>query len=337
MSALRVAVLGVGVMGSYHAEALAGRISHARVTVVSDADTARAERVAKSVDARVEADPFAAIAADDVDAVVIASPGPAHEAQVLACLDRRIPVLCEKPLTTDIATAYRIVQREAELDAPLVQLGFMRRFDAEYAGLRALVASGELGAPLLLHCVHRNPAQTDTFDSEMMMRDSVVHEADVARFLLGEEIVAVSVKRPQATSLAPTGVSDPMLVLMETASGRLVDVEIFVRTGVAYEVRTELVAEHGSAMIGLDQGLLVRRAGGAWGGQLAGGFVERFAAAYDTELHRWVQAARHGTIDGPGTWDGYAAVAVCEAGVEAVRSGERVPVRLGTRPVRVAA
>ncbi|GAA3397988.1 Gfo/Idh/MocA family protein [Cryptosporangium minutisporangium] len=337
MNALRVAVLGVGVMGSYHAEALASRIAHARVTVVTDADQTRAERVAKTVDARVEADPFAAIGADDVDAVVIASPGPAHEEQVLACLDRRIPVLCEKPLTTDINTAYRVVQREAELESPLVQLGFMRRFDPEYAALRELVTSGELGAPLLLHCVHRNPAQSTVFDSEMMIRDSVVHEADVARFLLGEEITAVTVKRPQPTREAPAGVSDPMLVLMETESGRLVDVEIFARSRVAYEVRTELVAEHGTAMIGLDQHMVVHRTGGARTGLLARGFIERFAAAYDTELHRWVQAARQGTIDGPGTWDGYAAVAVCEAGVEAVRTGERVPVRLGARPVRAAA
>jgi len=337
VSALRVAVLGVGVMGGYHAEALADRIAHARVTVVTDADRARAERVAKAVDARVESDPFAAIAADDVDAVVIASPGFAHEAQVLACLDRGVPVLCEKPLTTDVTTAYRVVLREAELPAPLVQLGFMRRFDTEYAALRELVASGELGAPLLLHCVHRNPAQSDAFDSEMMMRDSVVHEADVARFLLGEEIVAVTVNRPRPTREAPPGVNDPMLVLMETESGRLVDVEISGRSRVAYEVRTELVAERGSAMIGLDRNMVVQRPGGVRSERLTTGFIERFGAAYDAELHRWVRAARRGTIDGPGTWDGYAAVAVCEAGVEAVRTGERVPVRLGARPARAAA
>lgn len=337
MSALNVAVLGVGVMGGYHAEALADRIAHARVTVVSDADTERAEGVARRVGARVEPDPLAAIGADDVDAVVIASPGPAHEAQVLACLDRRAPVLCEKPLTTDAATAYRIVEREAALATPLVQLGFMRRFDAEYAALRSLVTSGEVGAPLMLHCVHRNPAQSDAFTSEMMMRDSVVHEADVARFLLDEEIVAVTVARPRASREAPAGVSDPMLVLMETESGRLVDVEISARSRVAYEVRTELVAERGNAMIGLDHGLVVARPGGVRGGQLSPGFLERFGAAYDTELQRWVRAARRGTIDGPGTWDGYAAVAVCAAGVEAVRTGERVPVRLAPRPVRAAA
>ena len=105
----------------------------------------------------------------------------------------------------------------------------------------------------------------------------------------------------------------------------------------AYEVRTELVAERGNAMIGLASGPVVARVGGVRGPRLSPGFIERFGSAYDAELHRWVRAARRGTIDGPGTWDGYAAVAVCAAGVEAVRTGERVPVDLWARPIRAAA
>ena len=91
--------------------------------------------------------------------------------------------------------------------------------------------------------------------------------------------------------------------------------EIFVRTGVAYEVRTEVVGERGSALIGLDQNLQVKSTDGRWGGAITPSFVERFGQAYDIELQRWVDAAKAGTIDGPGAWDGYAAVAVCEAGV----------------------
>ncbi|TQS45978.1 Gfo/Idh/MocA family protein [Cryptosporangium phraense] len=323
MTDLRVAVVGVGIMGAYHATALAFRTAGARVTVVADPSAERAAAVAATVGARVATDAREAIAADDVDAVVLASPGPAHEEQVLACLARGVPVLCEKPLTTESASAYRLVRAPR---SELVQVGFMRRFDTEYRALRELAVSGEIGAPLLLHCVHRNPAQRPAFDSTMMLRDSLVHEADVTRFLLGEEIVAVTVVRPRASSAAPAGVSDPMLVLFETASGRLVDVELFMRTGVAYEVRTELVAERGSAVIGLDQGLLTRRAGGAWGGALSADFLERFGPAYDAELQAWVAGA-----GGPGVWDGYAAVAVCEAAVESERTGERTLVRLEPR------
>ena len=115
-----------------------------------------------------------------------------------------------------------------------------------------------------------------------------------------------------------------MLVIFETESGRIVTDEIYVRTGVAYEVRTEVVGEQGSAIIGLDQNLQVKTTDGRWGGQTHPELRRALRPAYDTELQRWVDAAKAGTIDGPGAWDGYAAVAVCEAGVQAVRTGQKV-------------
>jgi len=333
MTNLRVAVLGVGAMGAYHVEGLTRRTRGVDVTVINDFSAARAEQISATVPgSRVVTDPFEAIRASDVDAVVIATPGMAHEEQVLACLERGVPVLCEKPLTTAIDSAYGIVEREAALGRQLIQVGFMRRFDAEYAALRQLIVTGGLGNPLMVHCTHRNPDVPDGFNSEMMIRDSVVHEVDVARFLLDEEITSVQVVKGLATSRAPAGTSDPMLVIFETESGRIVTDEIFVRTGVAYEVRTEVVGESGSATIGLDQNLVVKTTDGRWGGQITPGFVQRFGAAYDIELQRWVDAAARGTVDGPGAWDGYAAVAVCEAGAEAVRTGEKVKVQMEARP-----
>jgi myo-inositol 2-dehydrogenase/D-chiro-inositol 1-dehydrogenase len=204
----------------------------------------------------------------------------------------------------------------------------MRRFDPEYVALRKLIADGSLGRPLMMHCIHRNPTVGDHFNSEFMIRDSVVHEVDSVRFLMGEEISSVEVIKGVATSSAPHGTHDPMLVIFETESGAIVTDEIFVRTGVAYEVRTEVVGERGSALIGLDQNLQLRSTDGRWGGTLTPGFVERFGQAYDVELQRWVDAAKAGTVDGASAWDGYAAVAVCEAGVLALRSGAKVHVHL---------
>ncbi|MEX5721913.1 Gfo/Idh/MocA family protein, partial [Geodermatophilus maliterrae] len=264
---LRVAVLGVGMMGADHVARLYSRISGASVVAVSDAYTDKAEQVAAGVPGcRVIGDPLAAIAADDdVDAVLVATPGQFHQEQVLACIERGIPVLCEKPLTMDAGSSLALVRAEdayaARTGRRLVQVGFMRRFDPEYAELKALLASGGLGEPLLVHCAHRNPAVPAGVTTEMIVQDSVVHEVDVARFLLDEEIAAVTVLRPRATRHAGEGLSDPLLVLLETAGGRMVDVECFVSTGVGYEVRTEVVGEDGSAMIGLHQGLVRQHAG----------------------------------------------------------------------------
>ena len=103
MSDLRIAVLGVGVMGADHVARITSRISGAAVTVVNDYLPEKAAEIAAAVPgARVANDPFDAIAADDVDAVLLATPGPTHEKQLLACLEHRKPVLCEKPLTTEV-------------------------------------------------------------------------------------------------------------------------------------------------------------------------------------------------------------------------------------------
>lgn len=333
MSDLRVAVLGVGVMGADHVARLSTRISGASVTVVNDYVTEKAEQIAAGIPGcRAISDPLDAIADPDIDAVVLATPGPTHEKQLLACLEHGKPVLCEKPLTTDVATSLEVVKREAELGRRLIQVGFMRRFDHEYVALKALLDSGDLGRALVLHCVHRNPAVPPSFDSAMVVRDSLVHEVDVTRFLLDEEIVSIQIVKPSANPGAPQGLADPQIAILRTASGRHVDVELFVTTGVAYEVRTEVVAERGSAMIGLDVGLVRKSAPGVWGGQITPGFRERFGQAYDTEFQRWVDAVREGTnVDGPGAWDGYAAAAVCEAGVESLNSGLPVEVTMVDR------
>ena len=338
MTDLKVAVLGVGVMGADHVARITSQIAGARVAVVNDYVTEKAEQIAARIDGcRAVADPLDAIAAADVDAVVLATPGTTHEKQLLACLEHRKPVLCEKPLTTDVSTSLDIVRREAELGLSLIQVGFMRRFDEEYMRLKALLDGGELGQPLVMHCVHRNASVPSYFDSTLIVKDSFVHEVDVTRFLFAEEIASVQIIKPVSNPDAPEGVIDPQIAIMRTESGKHVDVELFVTTGVGYEVRTEVVGAHGSALIGLDVGLIRKAAPGNWGGHITPGFRERFGRAYDIEIQRWVDAVRKGAVtgryvDGPTAWDGYAAAAVCAAGVESLESGLPVDVQLADRP-----
>jgi myo-inositol 2-dehydrogenase/D-chiro-inositol 1-dehydrogenase len=327
---LGVAVIGAGVMGANHVERITRRISGARVSVVNDYVTDRAERVAVTVPgARVAGDPLDAIAADDVDAVLLATPASVHEKQLLACLEHRKPVMCEKPLTSDAETALGVARAEAAMGAPMIQVGFMRRFDPEYSRLKTLIDGGELGQPLVMHCVHRNTAAPPGCDSATVITESLVHEVDVTRFLLGEEIAAVQILRPRANSHAPQGLQDPLIAIFETAGGRHVDVEVFVTTGVGYQVHTEVVGELGSASIGLDVGLVRRSRQGMWGGELAPSFLERFGPAYDIEVQRWVDAVASGAnVAGATAWDGYAAAAVCAAAIRSLQTGERVPVEL---------
>ncbi|MEU7163797.1 Gfo/Idh/MocA family oxidoreductase [Streptomyces morookaense] len=329
---LGVAVIGTGRMGSDHVRRIDEVISGARVAAVVDIDGDRAKASADRIEGcTAHTDPAAAMASAEVDAVLIASPGPAHEAALLEAFARGLPVLCEKPLAPDAESALRVVEAEARLGRRLVQVGFMRRYDAEYRQLKELLDGGGIGRTLMLHCTHRNVATPPGYTGPMMINDSVVHEIDVTRWLLGQEITAVQVLRPAPTASAPAGLSDPQLVLFETAGGAVVDVEIFVNCGFGYQVRCEAVGERGTARIGEAHGLSVDAAG-RWGGAIAQDFTERFRAAYDREVQAWVDATRRGYTTGPSAWDGYAAAAVCEAGVRAQDTGGRTPVLLAERP-----
>lgn len=329
---LGIAVIGTGKMGADHVRRIGRTVGGARVVAVADPDGDRVKEVAGGLEGAVaHTDPAAAIAAPGVEAVLVASPGPAHEEAIGKALERGLPVLCEKPLTPDPAGALRIMEAERRLGRRLVQVGFMRRFDAEYERLKELLDAGGIGRPLFLHCRHRNVSSPSFFTSDMLISDSVVHEVDAARWLLGQEVTAVTVLSPTPTSAAPEGLRDPRLVLLETSGGAVVDVEVFVNCGFGYQVTCEAVGESGSARIGDGQAMVVQSAG-RWGGEIDQDFTVRFADAYDRQLRRWVAAAARGGVAGPDAWDGYAAAAVSEAALTAARTGVRTPVTLAPRP-----
>lgn len=331
-ASLGVAVIGTGKMGADHVRRIQEVISGAHVAAVMDIDADRAGELAAGIEGCTpHTDPASALAAPGVDAALIASPGPAHEAALVDALERGLPVLCEKPLTPDPESALRVLETEQKLGHRRIQVGFMRRFDSEFTDLRQLLAGGSLGRTLLLHCRHRNLGVHDYFTNEMLINDSVVHEMDTARWLLDDEIAAITVVRPHRSSRAPEGLDDPQVVLFETSGGAVVTVEMFATSGFGYQVQAEAVCERGTARVGEGHGMLVNSEAG-WGGVIPPDFLSRFSDAYDREVREWVDAARSGTAIGPSAWDGYAAAAVCAAGVEAQRTGRRTEVEMIERP-----
>lgn len=329
---LGVAVIGTGRMGADHVRRIDEVTSGARVAAVVDIDAECAKRLADRIDGcTAYTEPAAAMAAPDVGAVLIASPGPAHEATLLQAFEHDLPVLCEKPLAPDAASALRVMEAEQRLGHRRVQVGFMRRYDSEFLELKALLDSGRFGRTLMLHCRHRNASSPPGFTSAMVINDSVVHEVDTIRWLLEQEITAVTVLRPTPSSAAPEALSDPQLVVFETSEGAVVDVEIFVNCGWGYQVQCEAVCESGSARVG-DGHAMVTHTAGRWGGAVHADFVTRFEDAYDREVQQWVDATRCGEVEGPSVWDGYAGAAVCEAGVRAQLTGERTAPNLVERP-----
>jgi myo-inositol 2-dehydrogenase / D-chiro-inositol 1-dehydrogenase len=330
--ALRVAVIGAGRMGLDHIQRLNNSIHGAEVAAVVDVDRSRALAAVEGIpDAIALTNAEEALNNGDVNAVLIATPGFLHEDILLAAIAKDIPILCEKPLTRDAESSWKIVRAEEQLGHQRIQVGFMRRFDAEHDALGTIIRNSELGELLMLHHQHRNPNTALGFTNEMLINESVVHEFDAIRFLTGEEITSVQVRAGKSSKHAPDGQHDPQHILIETASGVLADVEIFVNARFGYAVAAQATFEEGIVSIGGDTGLYTRSAG-RWGGQIADGFEDRFSAAFDVEVQSWANAAHRGEIGGPNAWDGYATAACCEAGIEAQKSGEKVAVKLNPKP-----
>ena len=326
---MNIGVIGTGNIGTDHIRRLAGQVSGARPSAVFDVDTERAGAIAAAVGATVHREAHDVIDDPAVDAVLIASPGDTHADLVLACIAADKPVLCEKPLATTSGAALKVVEAEATLGRRLVQVGFMRRYDAGYLQLKSVLDSGQIGEALMVHCVHRNPTVPPTFTTDMSLTDSVVHEIDVTRWLLDQEIVAVTVLGARQSPLAAEGLRDPKLVLLETESGVLVDVEIFVNARYGYDVRCEVVAATGTVSLDTPSTGTVTRNGGRTH-LVQADWQERFGQAYVDELQAWVAGLHQGITGGPSVWDGYAATAVAEACISS--RGTRATVDLADRP-----
>jgi myo-inositol 2-dehydrogenase/D-chiro-inositol 1-dehydrogenase len=331
---VRVGVIGVGMIGQDHIRRLTQVLSGGAVVAVTDVDTARAESVAAGLPG-VTVHPAGQdlISDRDVDAVLVTSWGPTHEEHVLAAIAAGKPVFCEKPLATTREACLRIIDAEMAFGRRLVQVGFMRRYDAGYQALKAALDEGRIGVPLLMHCAHRNPSVPPYgFTTEGMITDSAVHEIDLVQWLFGEPVVAASILKPRRSSKAADGLHDPLIVLLEMGSGVLVDVEVFVNATYGYDIRGEIVGEAGTVALAEAAGEVTVKAGGERSSRVPADWRDRFARAFDTEFQDWLGAVAAGTATGPGSWDGYAAAAVTDSCVEALRTGQRTEVSLGERP-----
>lgn len=320
MQTVRVGVIGVGGMGTFHARTLAA-LSGVELVAVADPHTPNADLLRDEFGCRTESDPMRLAVADDVDGLVIASPDETHAELAIAALGQQTMILCEKPLATTLADAMAVVDAEVSAGRRLVQLGFMREYDPAHVQLVDAISTSRTID--YLRAVHRNSNPTPR-PIEIIVGQSLVHDIHTARFVTGSEIVGVHAFGSRAAGDSYRHV----LAVCELASGAHAALE-FDDGGFAYDVTVEVLTDDGDALTGPPVRAVTRHRGSI-DVHLGTDWFGWFADAYRIQDQAWVDSIRRRTAVGPTTWDGVAAQAVVEAILTSLDNGE--PCAVGTPP-----
>lgn len=330
---LRLGVIGTGAIGQEHIRRCSKVLQGAKVVAVSDinVDGAKAALQRLGLEAAVYADGHDVINSSEVDAVLVTSWDPTHEEFTLAAIKAGKSVFCEKPLAMTAEGCYRVVEAEIAHGNRLVQVGFMRPFDAGYRALKKVITDGEIGDPLMLHCAHRNPEVPESYTTPMAITNTLIHELDVLRWLTEDDFKTVQVVYPRTTSKSHAKLKDPQIVLFETQQGIRIDVEIFVNCAYGYDIQTEVVGELGIAKLPEPASVRLRK-DAKLSDSILTDWKDRFIDAYDVELQAFINDVKAGTLTGPSAWDGYAASVAADACIKAQESGAIEPIELRKRP-----
>lgn len=328
---LNVALVGAGLMGSFHAETLAHRLPHARLAVVADADEAKARDLLSLLgldETRYERDAQAAVDDPSVQAVVIATPARFHAELIVAAARAGKPSFTEKPLAHTIAEADRAIEAVAAAGT-FLQVGFQRRFDRGFARARQAVDDGTIGQVHLLRSITRDPAvpRPEGPLPWAIFLETMIHDFDVLRWLAGSEPVEVSA---MAASLAwgeqvATGFVDTAVCTVRFANGALATADVSFNGTFGYDVRAEVFGTGGMMAVGdgrEDNASLYTAAGvsrphSAW-------FKPMFGEAYTAELAHFVECARTGTTPTVTGLDGRESLQMALAAIESAQSGRTI-------------
>ncbi|MHA6325880.1 inositol 2-dehydrogenase [Roseivivax sp. CAU 1753] len=318
-------LLGCGRIGQVHATSIAS-VDGARLVAVADALPEAAEALAarSGAEARAAGD---IISATDIDAVIIATPTSLHFDQIHALARAGKAIFCEKPIDLSAERAAECRDAVKAAGVPFLT-AFNRRFDPQFAHLKAQLDAGAIGAAELVVITSRDPAPPPASyiaQSGGLFRDMMIHDFDMARFLLGEEPVEVFAVGSCLVdpAIGAEGDVDTAVVTLRTASGKLCQINNSRRATYGYDQRVEV---HGSA--GMLQAAnmpehLVTRAGpdgfATAVNQLF--FLERYRAAYLAEMTAFVTAVAAGRSPAPGIEDGVAAQRLADAATRSCQDG----------------
>ncbi len=327
---VRVALIGSGRMGSFHGETLARRLPGAMLAAVVDPAPGAAERLAATLGApKFFTDPSEAFAHPEIDAVVIAAPARFHADLVVAAAAAGKGVFCEKPMALTLADADRAIEA-AQRAGVVLQVGFNRRYAADWAAARGLLDEDRLGTPRLLRSVTRDPGGFDPAKvaPNTIFLETLIHDFDALRFL-NPGATAVEVYATATALVEPEwkdrGLLDTAVVVVRFDNGAVGTAEACFEAAYGYDVRGEVFGSGGMATLGGGRrtGMVFSSAAGELA-ETARGDQELLSDAYTAELAAFVDAIRSsGPADVTGE-DARASLEIALAAAESVESGRPV-------------
>jgi inositol 2-dehydrogenase len=338
MAKLGVGVLGVGRMGRRHAENLRSLVPEARLVAVADVDVEAARRLADDLEIEHYHDSVEALVErKDVDAVVIASPSRFHLSAVQTAAAAGKHILCEKPLALTIDGVDDAIAAAQGANV-LLQVGFMRRYDPAYAEAYKRIEAGEIGTPVIFRSIGRDrvppPLSFYKSGSGTLFLDSTIHEFDLARWLVNDEVAEVHAfgGTLACPELVEFGELDAGIVNLRFAHGAIGNVESFRQSRYGYDIYTEVVGSKATLRIGyLRQTALTVLSGEGVGHDVVDHFLVRFAEAYLNELSDFVRSVLTASPPRVTGEDARNALAIALAAARSCRDSRTVLVAEGTR------
>lgn len=317
------ALLGAGRIGKVHARAIAGD-PRAKLVAVADPIAAAAENLAANANCAIRTiDEI--LVSDDIDAVIICTPTNTHADLIERFVRKGKAVFCEKPIDLDVTRAKACIEVVKETNGK-VMLGFNRRFDPHFQAVRKCIDAGQIGKVEMVTITSRDPGAPPPEYIKVsggIFRDMTIHDFDMARFLLGEEITSISASASVLVdpAIGELGDYDSASLILTTASGKQAVISNSRRASYGYDQRIEVHGSLGSVSAENQRPVSIEVAtkDGYTRPPLHDFFMTRYIAAYAAEIAAFIDAIENGAVISPSAEDGLKALELADAALTAAK------------------
>jgi myo-inositol 2-dehydrogenase/D-chiro-inositol 1-dehydrogenase len=331
---IKIAVLGCGRIGRMHALNIAAH-PQAVVAGVFDVNRSAADEIGALLGVRVFETAEAVFGDGNVDAVLVATSTPTHADYIEMSIAAGMPVLCEKPIDLSLDRVRVCARKIAGATVPIM-LGFVRRFDPGHRALHDALRNGDIGNLHQVVITSRDPGLAPVAYLEAsggIFRDMTIHDFDMARFILGEEIeevFATGSRLLEPDLMASLGDFDTVSVVLRTGSGRQCIINNARQATYGYDQRVEALGDRGMLISENRRPNMVtlhRTEFTGQGAPLMNFFIDRYAEAFAAEIGAFVEAIEAGVAPEVGFEDGEKALVLAEAAIRSVEESRAVSVK----------